>query len=244
MKSAKDRIILPLDVSSLEEAEKIVQLLGPYIGMFKVGLELFTACGPDAVRMVHDHGQSAFLDLKFKDIPPTVGRAAAQAAKLGVAMFNVHASNQEAAIRAAAENRGNALLLGVTVLTSMTDEDCLMVYNSPMGQSLMRFAGRTKRYGAQGIICSPRDLQLMKNSHVSDLVFVTPGVRPAWADANEQARFMTPKEAIRVGADYLVIGRPITNPPPNIGGPVDAALRIAEEIHQGLTARNPALGVK
>lgn len=235
----KDRIIVALDVPSLEQAGQLIAELAPYVGCFKVGLELLTAeGGPSAVRFVHEHGGQVFYDGKFCDIPNTVGNAAKAAARLGVKMFNVHASAGQKAIEAAVANKGGSLVLGVTVLTSIgkmedgTDE-CLSIFGGEVSAKVKQFAQMLADAGADGIICSPKELGVLNDF---TLLKITPGVRPEWAAAGDQKRIMTPAEAIKAGATALVIGRPITKPPEGIGTPADAAKKIAEEIQQALAA--------
>ncbi|MFA5173033.1 MAG: orotidine-5'-phosphate decarboxylase [Candidatus Paceibacterota bacterium] len=229
----KDRIIVALDVPSLEQAGQLIAELAPFVGCFKVGLELLTAeGGPNVVRFVHEHGGQVFYDGKFCDIPNTVGNAAKAVAGLGVKMFNVHASAGQKAIEVAVANKGNSLVLGVTVLTSIgikedgTDE-CFSIFGDTASAKVEQFARMLANAGADGIICSPKELGVLENF---TLLKLTPGVRPEWAAAGDQKRIMTPSEAIKAGATALVIGRPITKPPAEIGTPADAAKKIAEEI--------------
>ena len=233
---AKDRIIVALDVPWLEEAGELIGQLAPYVGLFKVGLELISAAGgSQAVQFVHEHGGKVFYDGKFDDIPNTVGAASKVVAGLGVKMFNVHASAGIEAMRAAANNRGKSLVLAVTVLTSLEENNAHLIFGGPSKAKVLQFARDAKLAGCDGIICSPQELELLgKQKELAGLFRVTPGVRPEWAEAGDQKRVMTPGEAIKAGADYLVIGRPITKPPEAIGSPVAAAQRIAKEIKQAL----------
>lgn len=235
-KSPKDRIILPLDVSSLEEAAAHASNLANYVGPMKIGLELLMGQGLAAsVNMMHAAGATVFADAKLHDIPNTVAAAAKNIADLNVAMFNVHASGGCNMMKAAVANKGKSLLLAVTVLTSLTNEDCRRIYGMEVSEKVLQFALDAREAGVDGIICSPQDLGALRDrSELSNMLFVTPGVRPEWAMANDQKRIMTPAEAIRAGADYLVIGRPILKPPKAIGTPIDAAMRIADEIDQAL----------
>jgi len=228
----QDRIIVALDVSTLAEVEALVRELAPHVGLFKVGLELLTAVGaPKVVEFVHSLGGQVFYDGKFDDIPNTVGGAAKAVAGLNVKMFDVHASAGRKAVEAAAANKGNSLLLGVTVLTSIDREECVSIFGGAPGPKVLQFARMLLEANADGIVCSPRELGLLgEQEGLDDLYWVTPGVRPSWAAVGDQKRVMTPGEAIRAGADYLVIGRPITKPPAEIGTPADAAKKIAEEI--------------
>ncbi|MDP3725943.1 MAG: orotidine-5'-phosphate decarboxylase [bacterium] len=229
---AKDRIIVALDVSGLDEAESLVKELAPYVGCFKAGLELLTSVGaPQVVKFLHGLGVKVFYDGKFNDIPNTVGGAARAVSSLGVAMFNIHASTGRKSIEASVLNKGNSLVLGVTVLTSIDEDECVSIFGDKPGPKVLQFSQELLQTGVDGIICSPQELKLLgMHSEFDGLLKVTPGVRPEWADAGDQKRTMTPGDAILAGATALVIGRPITNPPKEIGGPVDAVRLIVEEI--------------
>lgn len=227
----KDRIIVALDVSTAAEAERLVGQLAPYVGAFKVGLELISAIGGHvAVRCVQRAGGKVFYDGKFHDIPNTVAQAAKAVAAHNVAMFNVHCSGGIPMMRAAVQNRGEALVLGVTVLTSLDVNQTHLIYGGTPEGKVLQFAFDAQQAELGGIICSPKELALLAREDLANLLKVTPGVRPKWASTDDQARVMTPAEAVAAGADYLVIGRPITKPPESIGSPVDAAKRITEEI--------------
>ncbi len=231
---AKDRIIVALDVDSLDKAKSLVESLAPHVGCFKVGLELLTAVGaPKVVEFVHSLGGQIFYDGKFNDIPNTVGGAAKAVAGLNVKMFNVHASAGRKAVEAAVTNKGSSLVLGVTILTSIDEEECVSIFGGKPGAKVLQFSRMLKEVGADGIICSPQELELLgKQKELDSLLKITPGVRPEWAAAGDQKRIMTPAEAIKAGATALVIGRPITKPPAEIGTPADAAKKIAEEISE------------
>lgn len=230
----KDRIWVALDVDSLARTTELVRALAPYVGGFKVGLELLTAAGaPQVVEHVHGLGGRLFLDGKFDDIPNTVAAASRAVSRLGVHMFNVHASAGRAAVRAAVENKGDSLCLAVTVLTALTDEDSREIYGQPAVTKVLEFAHLAREAGADGIVCSPQELEaLAREPALRSLAKVTPGIRPAWAAANDQKRTLTPAEALKAGATHLVIGRPITRPPTEIGSPVDAARRILKEVSE------------
>lgn len=232
----KDRIIVALDVDTLAKATPLVERLAPYVGCFKVGLELLTAEGaPQVVRHIHKLGGEIFFDGKFDDIPNTVAGATRSVAALGVKLFDVHASAGLEAMRAAAQNKGKAKLLAVTVLTSLDEATSRHVFGGTPDVKVLQFAIDAATAGCDGIVCSPQELAIVGQAErLESLLKVTPGVRPAWAAANDQKRVMTPKEAIRMGATHLVIGRPILQPPPQIDGPVDAAKRIAKEIEEAL----------
>ncbi len=232
--SPKDRLIVALDVDSLDQAMPLVQRLAPHVGCFKVGLELLTAAGaPQVVGRIHDAGGSVFFDGKFDDIPATVAGASRAVAKLGVKLFNVHACCGAEAIAAAAAVKGQSILLAVTVLTSLDDAASRKSFGSSALEKVLEFAREAALGGADGIVCSPRELDaLAADPRTAPLLKVTPGVRPIWASANDQKRTLTPTDAIRKGASWLVVGRPILKPPS--GTCEDAAKRIVDEIGEAL----------
>lgn len=243
---ARERIILPLDVDSVPKAIGLVKQLVLYVGPFKIGLEfiysmlasLLVKDGVEAVGNLNQIrelfwllGSQEFLDGKLADIPNTVGGASLAISRMGPKMFNVHASAGRDAVAKAVANKGQSLVLGVTVLTSIAEKECESIFGEKPSPKVLQFAKMLAEVGADGIICSPQELELLgQQSELKKLLKVTPGVRPLWAAVGDQKRVMTPGEAIKAGADYLVIGRPITQPPPEIGGPVEAAKKIAEEI--------------
>jgi orotidine-5'-phosphate decarboxylase len=240
-KDASRRIIVPLDVPTEEQALSLVAQLREYVGLFKIGLELITSVGLDIVRKVREIGGEVFYDGKFNDIPNTVAGAARAATKLGVQMFNVHATSGSAAMKAALEASKNEaqimgikkpIILGVTLLTSidkliMNKE--LQIKGAVVNQ-VVHLAKLIDEVGLDGVIASPQEIKDIRQKVSERLLIVTPGVRPTWAASQDQKRVMTPSEAIAQGASYLVIGRPITQPPREIGGPVEATKRIVEEI--------------
>ena len=232
----KERIIVALDVNNLEEAKKIVRQLFPYVGSFKVGLELLTAEGaPQVVELIHSLGGKVFFDGKFNDIPNTIAGAVKAVAKMKVAMLNVHASAGVEAMMSAVANKGESLVLAVTVLTSLEENNAHLIFGGPSKAKVLQFARDAKIAGCNGIICSPQELELLgKQKELSVLIKVTPGVRPSWAAVGDQKRIMTPSEAIKAGADMLVIGRPILQPPSEVGKPINAAVLIATEIEKAL----------
>lgn len=249
--AAKDRIILPLDVSSIDMARVLVETLSGYVGLFKVGLEFIWSILADLLllkeeaaiayfKVVRDlakaiGGPSAFIDGKLADIPNTVKGASVAISRMRVKFFNVHASAGIEVVKAAVANKGNCKVLGVTVLTSISNDECVSIFGDKSDNKVLHFAKILKEEGADGIICSPQELTELSGASAFDgLLKVTPGVRPEWAAVGDQKRVMTPAEAIKAGADYLVIGRPITQPPPEIGGPVEAAKKIADEIAAAL----------
>jgi len=229
---AKDRIIVALDVDNLAMAGFLARRLAPHVGCFKVGLELLTAEGaPNVVKSVQLSGGRVFYYGKFADIPNFVAGASKVVAKMGVKLFYVHSAAGRKAVEAAVANKGASLVLGVTVLTSIDEAECISIFGDKPGVKVLQFSRMLAEVGADGIICSPQELKLLGGQiELDNLLKVTPGVRPEWAAVGDQKRVMTPAEAIKAGADYLVIGRPITKPPAEIGTPIDAAKKIAEEI--------------
>lgn len=237
---AKDRIIVALDTKDLDQMRKLVRELKDHVGMFKVGLELIMSYGPRAAVIIHGLGGKVMFDPKLADIPTTVGKAMQSIAMCEFELCTVFVPAGLDSMTAAVEKRGNTKIIGVTVLTTMDEAACGATYNMGVADGVLRFADQAKLAGCQGIVCSPQEIALIRSRPtVADLMLVTPGVRPTWAAANDQRRIMTPGEAIRAGADYLVIGRPITNPPTSVGSPVDAAVLIADEIEEALS--QPAL---
>lgn len=246
--SAREKIIVALDVSSRKEAVELVTKLGEHVGMFKVGLELLNSEGPDIVRIVNQLGARVFFDGKFNDIPNTVAGASRAVTRLGVSMFNVHTLGgvemMKAAHNASAEESSRLgvdrpLVLGVTVLTSInqiTMNQQLAIPGDIQGQ-VAHLASMANEAGLDGVIASPNEIEVICAKVPREMIIVTPGVRPSWASAQDQKRIMTPREAILKGATYVVIGRPITKPPAEIGTPVDAARRIGEEIQNALDER-------
>jgi len=226
-----------LDTPDLPRALEIANAVKPHIGGLKVGLEFITALGPDAVREIVKLGLPVFADTKFHDIPNTVAGAAKAIAQLGVAIFNIHVSGGEAMMRAAVEEAARAhprpKVIGVTVLTSMDDADMEAVgQRGPAADQVVRLAKLAKASGLDGVVCSPREIALVRKAAGPDFLIVTPGVRPAGAEIGDQRRVMTPNEAMRAGADILVIGRPITG----ASDPAAAARAIAAEIALAKTA--------
>ncbi|MCZ4338140.1 orotidine-5'-phosphate decarboxylase [Shewanella colwelliana] len=209
-------IIVALDYDNKAEALQLIDKLDPNMCRLKVGKEMFTLFGPDLVNEIHNRGFDLFLDLKFHDIPNTVAKAVTAAAELGVWMTNVHASGglamMEAAQKALAPYGDKApLLIAVTVLTSMSDDDLkLLGINVPAAEHVKRLASLTQQAGLHGIVCSAQEASMLKETFGKEFKLVTPGIRPAGADKGDQHRVMIPKEALLAGSDYLVIGRPIT----------------------------------
>ncbi len=235
MKKAKDYIIFPLDVSSLDDAKRFVELLADDVGLFKVGLELFIRSGPEIIEFIHSKSTArVFLDLKLHDIPATVCRAMARIAELGVAFATVHVGETKQMLEAAVQgSRAKVGVLGVTVLTSVSGQDLKSagyrkdIYDDMLRTVTMR-AQLAHETGCIGVICSGLEVKGIKAKFGQDFLAVTPGIRPGQTvTANEdQQRITTPAQAITNGADYLVIGRPIRD----ADDPVLAARQIAEEI--------------
>lgn len=229
------RVIVALDYPDSKLALELAARLDPAACRLKVGKELFTAAGPELVRDLVKKGFGVFLDLKFHDIPNTVAAACRAGAELGVWMLNVHASGgrkmMEAAREAVDQSTHKPLLIGVTVLTSM-DEAGLRetgVAGSPREQ-VLRLAALAQQSGLDGVVCSAQEAAGLRARFGSGFALVTPGIRPAGADAGDQSRIMTPADAIRAGSDYLVIGRPITQAP----DPLSALQQINQEIEKEL----------
>lgn len=208
-------IVVALDVSSAEQAEALAAQLDPRLCRLKVGKELFTRAGPPLVERLHARGFSVFLDLKFHDIPNTVAGACRAAADLGVWMVNVHALGGErmmaAAREAVARSGGRTLLTAVTVLTSHGQDDLIALgISEPPDALVERLAALALGNGMDGLVCSAREARQLRQRHGDEPVLVTPGIRPADASTDDQRRVVTPIQAREDGADYLVIGRPIT----------------------------------
>jgi orotidine-5'-phosphate decarboxylase len=235
MKAGKDFIVFPLDVPSPEAARSLVNMLANEVGMFKVGLELFIRSGPELVRWIQQAGSAeVFLDLKLHDIPVTVKRAMVQVAELGVFFATVHCGESRAMLEAAVEGAGGRVnVLGVTVLTSISSNDMVEAgYRArdvgDLQQLVMKKAQMAKNAGCAGVVCSGQEVRGIKMAFGEAFQAVTPGIRPAGGGvaADDQSRIVTPAMAIRRGADYLVIGRPIRD----AADPRVAARRIAADI--------------
>jgi orotidine-5'-phosphate decarboxylase len=216
----KEKVCIALDVSTRKEALDLVRLLRDSVGMFKVGLQLFTAEGPSLVMEIVETGGKVFLDLKFHDIPNTVKNAAVEAAKLGVSMMTIHTAGGAAMMQAVAselrEKFGNAkpLVVGVTVLTSLDDKGLGEVgVSSNMDTQVLRLARLAETSGLDGIVCSPREIQMIRGAAGRGFKIVTPGIRMPGQSVDDQQRTATPTEAFAAGADYIVVGRPVTGAP-------------------------------
>jgi len=208
-------IVVALDYPTPKQAIEMAKQLDPTKCRVKVGKELFTASGPAILEQLHKLDFDVFLDLKFHDIPNTCAGAVAAAAELGVWMVNVHASGGERMMTAAAEAIANKqhkpLLIAVTVLTSMEQSDLAGIgLDTTPQQQVERLAKLSKQSGMDGVVSSAQEIELIKNICGQDFLTITPGIRPAGSAAGDQRRIMTPQEAVNVGGDYLVIGRPIT----------------------------------
>ncbi len=240
MNNAKQRLIFALDVDNLEDARGWVDQLQGQVGVFKIGKQLFTRCGPEVVRLVQERGGEVFLDLKYHDIPNTVAMAGLEALRLGVKMFNVHALGgfeMMAKLVAAIDKvcpRGNPdrpILLAVTILTSSTEETLRRVgIDRPVSVMVPKLARLAKDAGMDGVVASPQEVGLIRAVCGDDFLVVTPGVRPAFASQDDQQRITTPADALRSGADYLVIGRPISA----AADPALAADMILQEMQDAL----------
>jgi len=236
-----DRVIVALDTPDEQKALEIVRILKTKTSIFKVGLELFCSAGPDIVKKINMEGCRVFLDLKFHDIPNTVAGAARAAASTGAFMFNIHASGGREMMKKAKQAVDSAhdemrkanifkpLLIAVTVLTSLDDRDLadINIAKSAPAQAV-DLAKLAKECGLDGVVASPKEVPAIRQALGSGFVIVTPGVRPAWASAQDQKRVMTPAQALEAGADYIVIGRPVTAAP----DPVKAMEAIFEKSYR------------
>ena len=228
---ADQRIVVALDVSNATELRELVKQIPNTHCRVKIGKELFTSIGPLAIEICHDAGLEVFLDLKFHDIPNTCAKAVRAAARWGVWMTNVHCSGGTDMMRAAREIlEGEAhrpLLIGVTVLTSMSGSDLQELgVSRELESQVDHLAGLANASGLDGVVCSAQETQRLRQSLGTDFCLVTPGIRPSWAAADDQNRIVTPKDAVANGSDYLVIGRPITAS----DHPETAIARIVEEL--------------
>jgi orotidine-5'-phosphate decarboxylase len=234
--TARDRLILALDLPSLESAEHMVKRLQGTVHLFKVGLTLFTVAGPRVISRIHEQGGRVFLDLKFHDIPQTVAAAAANAVEWGVFMLDLHVAGgremMQAAARAVVE-RAKTIgierprLIGVTVLTSLTQGDLRALgIGSGVEEQALTLTRLAKESGLDGVVASPHEVRAIRQRFGPDLLVVTPGIRPKAAQPDDQRRIATAREAIRAGADYVVVGRPILA----AADPVQAAEQLIAEM--------------
>lgn len=235
--SAKERLVLALDVDDLKKAEELVNKLSDYVGVFKIGSQLFTAEGTKVVNMVNERGGKVFLDLKFHDIPNTVARAAEVVAKLGVYIFTIHTSGGYKMMKAAAEATAKIsktlgirkpLILGVTLLTSINQEilEKEIGIKKKLKEQVVALAKLAQAADLDGVVASPHEIKEIRAACGDDFIILTPGIRPADESLDDQKRVMTPREALSRGADFLVVGRPIRN----ATNPVEAAKKILREM--------------
>lgn len=240
--SAKQRLIFALDVASLDEVKEYVTLLVDEVGLFKVGKQLFLHAGPQVVRLIHNKGGQVFLDLKFHDIPRTVAKAGVEATRLGVRMFNLHASGSLEMMRhtvtevnkvCRTENLRRPKILAVTVLTSLNKEDLKRTgVITGVENQVVRLAKLAKEAGMDGVVASPLEIARIRRECGKHLLLVVPGVRSQGETWDDQKRVLTPEEAIRSGADYLVVGKPIRD----AKDPRKAARQIVSEMELGLAS--------
>jgi orotidine-5'-phosphate decarboxylase len=243
--SMRERLIVALDVDNLDQAKELVRLLAREVGMFKIGKQLFTHAGPQAVRLIQDLGGEIFLDLKFHDIPNTVAKAAIEATRLGVKMFNVHASGSLEMMRTTVKEVERVcrqtklrrpIMLAVTVLTSLDQDDLQRVgVEHKVADQVVRLALLTKEAGMDGVVASPHEVADIRAACGRRFVIVTPGIRPVETERNDQQRVMTPYQAIRSGVDYIVVGRPILE----AKDPVQAARAIVFDMEHGGNRPSP-----
>jgi orotidine-5'-phosphate decarboxylase len=233
MSDQDNRLIVVLDYPDLDSALAMADNLDPGLCRVKVGKELFTRAGPEVLRVLKARGFEVFLDLKYHDIPNTVAQAVLAAAEAGVWMVNVHASGGARMMEAARDaitkvpTESRPLLIGVTVLTSMSQEELnALGVSGSLEDQVIRLARLAKDSGLDGVVCSALEAARIKQACGPDFVTVTPGIRPAGSSANDQTRIMTPAQAVRSGADYLVVGRPITA----ASDPMEATKQILAEI--------------
>jgi len=232
----KDKLIIALDVDTEKEALALVRLLKTDVGIFKVGSELFTSCGPSIVEKVKKEGRGVFLDLKFHDIPNTVKKSAIAATRLGVSIFNVHSLGGYDMMKLVSEAvRDEAArlkiekpkVIAVTILTSMDTESLKRIgVRGSAEDAVLRLARLAKEAGLEGVVASAAEIRRIRETIGKDFIIVTPGVRPTWASKNDQKRVATPSDAVKDGADYIVVGRPIIE----AEDPCAAARKILEEI--------------
>lgn len=213
-----ERLIVALDVDSFEKAKKLVDKLYPTVKIFKIGIYLFTCCGRKIIDYIYKKGAKVFLDLKFHDIPSVVAKASKEAAKMGVFMFDMHAQGGLDMMRQAKKEAGRSKVIGVTILTSKEGKDEI--------RAVLKLAKLVKKAGLHGIVCSGREAKAVRKKLGKNFIIVAPGIRPKWAATDDQKRIMTPGEAIKAGADYIVVGRPIIK----AKEPKEAAKRILDEI--------------
>jgi orotidine-5'-phosphate decarboxylase len=237
-----ERLIVALDVSTAQEALGIADSLGDTVSYFKVGMQLYNSEGPEMVKQLTGRGKQVFLDLKFHDIPNTAAQAGGVVTRLGVTMFNLHVAGgrvmmketlAKAADEAAKLGINRPKIIGVTVLTSMNQQqfEADMGYLMPVKDKVREWSLMAQEAGLDGVVASAEELPIIRASCGNEFLVVTPGIRPAWSVTNDQQRIVTPKEAIKMGASYIVVGRPIYGN----DNPREAALKILAEMEEGLS---------
>lgn len=238
---AKDRLVLALDIDTKEEAFELVSELHEYVGIFKVGLQIITSEGPEIVKCIQEKGCKLFFDGKFHDIPNTIAKASANVTRLGADIFDVHVAGGSKMIKAAVKesvkvaekyNIPKPTILGITVLSSI-DQTLLteeLAVPEQIDAHVTRLALLAKESGLDGVVASVKEVEQIRKACGKDFLIMCPGIRPTWAEVNDQKRIATPAEAIRLGADLLVVGRPITA----AENRVNAAKKILSEIQESL----------
>jgi len=216
----KEKVIVALDVNKIKDIERILDMLAPYVRIFKVGMELFYSCGPRVIDIVKKYDREVFLDLKFHDIPNTVCNSAKVAVRLGVFMFNVHASGGGDMMKSSVAGAGEESerlglsrpkILGVTVLTSMDERGLQEIgIDKDPGEAVLNLARLARESGLDGVVASPQETAKIRKALGEKFLIVTPGIRPEGSEKQDQKRISTPAQAIHQGADYIVIGRPVT----------------------------------
>jgi orotidine-5'-phosphate decarboxylase len=239
LNQAKERLIFALDVPNLDESVQLIKTLDRYVGYFKIGLELFVAEGPSIIQAITENSSAGiFLDLKLHDIPATVSGALRSASKYPVRFITIHCDHPNL-LQDKESFRKDIDILGITILTS-TSPDHLSLLGFPQNISLPKLATEraeiAQRAGCSGAVCSAQEVAKIRQACGSSFLLIVPGIRPQWEgmSVNDQSRVATPEQAIKDGADYIVVGRPIRNAP----DPKEAAQKIVKEIEQGLIARN------
>ena len=239
---ASDRLIVALDTSSLDEAERMIVELKDLIGMFKIGLELYTKYGLEVFNLIGKHEIKVFFDCKMMDIPNTIARASKNLVGRNVAMFNLHATGGFEMMRAAREaveeeakknNLEKPLIIAVTILTSMSEKELKeeQSVSIPIEEQVKNLAKLTERAGLDGVVASAQEAGLIREATNDQFLIVTPGIRPSWAEANDQSRIVTPGQALKNGSSHLVVGRPITGAENRVA----AARKIVDEIEEALS---------
>lgn len=240
MKKPKDYLVFPLDVSTYEEAIRYVALLKEHVGVFKVGLELFVSIGPKILEGIREHSNAEiFLDLKFHDIPATVKSAFTAASAYGVAFTTIHCDEGKGLLRSVVENNPSGTkILAITVLTSLESKDLKELgyqerYVNDLTELVLLKARMAKDAGCSGVVCSGHEVDRVKKELGSDFIVVTPGIRPAWSlkETDDQKRIITPYEAAKRGADYIVVGRPIRT----AEKPIEAAQKVLDELEGAIS---------